>query len=289
MVQFDTSVVADIAGVEQVKDAAQAAVELIDLWPLDDATQLENDTKYGENLQVRTTQSLARIITGEDVSIADAEFVYEGASEIPGRPQSIVNSLLDANDAYESSVGLIRSADWTQVTRLSEALQAGWTEEQCQGVQRLMQEVLNTLDNESGLEPPADVHVVCRSLSTCIAMTYQISQLVETGSDNGCALLPIILLANECNEQVGIPRFYLSDTQLGDLIRQQKQATVIELGQFVAPLLEAEWKSHRVDVLWDPNAAKKQAREDDERKSREALQAKFAHIPEDTSKPTVEL
>ncbi len=32
----------------------------------------------------------------------DAEFVYEGADEIPGRPQNIVDTLLAANDAYDT-------------------------------------------------------------------------------------------------------------------------------------------------------------------------------------------
>ncbi|UYJ09570.1 MAG: hypothetical protein OGM57_03285 [Bifidobacteriaceae bacterium] len=35
----------------------------------------------------------------------DAEFVYEGADEIPGRPQSIVDALLAANDAYDTMAG----------------------------------------------------------------------------------------------------------------------------------------------------------------------------------------
>ena len=39
----------------------------------------------------------------------DAEFVYEGADEIPGRPQSIVDALLAANDAYDTMAGYCTS------------------------------------------------------------------------------------------------------------------------------------------------------------------------------------
>ena len=42
------------------------------------------------------------VLTGEDVTVPDAEFVYEGADEFPGRPQNIVDTLLAANDAYDT-------------------------------------------------------------------------------------------------------------------------------------------------------------------------------------------
>lgn len=42
-------------------------------------------------------------------------------------------------------------------------------------------------------------------------------------------------------------------------------------------------------MLWDPAEAKKRAKEEDERKNKEALAAKFAHIKDDPTKPEVEL
>ena len=50
------------------------------------------------------------------------------------------------------------------------------------------------------------------------------------------------------------------------------------LVNFISPLLISEWGKHREDVLWDPEVAKKLAKEEDDRKSREALAAKFAHV-----------
>ena len=57
----------------------------------------------------------------------------------------------------------------------------------------------------------------------------------------------------------------------------------------MAPLAASEWTKHREDVLWDPEEAKKRAKEEDERKSKEALAAKFAHVKDDPNKETVEL
>ena len=35
--------------------------------------QMDNDAKYAENLQVRVTRAFARVLTGEDVTVPDAE------------------------------------------------------------------------------------------------------------------------------------------------------------------------------------------------------------------------
>lgn len=38
-----------------VRDAAAVGAGLIELWPLTDAKQMDNDTKYGDEPQVRMT------------------------------------------------------------------------------------------------------------------------------------------------------------------------------------------------------------------------------------------
>ncbi|RIY27649.1 hypothetical protein CJI52_05255, partial [Bifidobacteriaceae bacterium WP022] len=76
-----------------LNDAAQSAAKLTELWPLTEARHLDNDAKYAENLEVRSMRAIARILTNLDVTVPDAEFVYEGADEIPGRPQEIVDAL----------------------------------------------------------------------------------------------------------------------------------------------------------------------------------------------------
>ena len=91
---LDKETVDRIAAMPVVIEAAKAADELTALWPLDGALRMDNDAKYTEDLQVRTTLAFARVLTGLDVTMADAEFVYEGADSIPGRPQEVVDALL---------------------------------------------------------------------------------------------------------------------------------------------------------------------------------------------------
>lgn len=76
--------VAQIAALPAVRQAAQAGEELVGLWPLTGAAHMGNDAKYAENLQVRLSRTLAQVMTGEDVTMPDAEFVYEGAESIQG-------------------------------------------------------------------------------------------------------------------------------------------------------------------------------------------------------------
>ena len=77
-------------------------------------------------MQVRVTHAFARILTGQDVTMPDAEFVYEGADEIPGRPQSIVDTLLAANDAYDTMAGYSESGDVQLIFDAAEALGVDW-------------------------------------------------------------------------------------------------------------------------------------------------------------------
>ena len=67
--------VAQIAALPVVRQAAQAGEELVGLWPLTGAAHMSNDAKYAENLQVRLSRTLAQVMTGEDVTMPDAEFV----------------------------------------------------------------------------------------------------------------------------------------------------------------------------------------------------------------------
>ena len=113
--QLDETVVDRIAALPAVREAAQAAAGLIALWPLTDAMQMDNDAKYAENLQVRITRTMAAMMTGEDVTVPDAEYVYEGADWIPGRPQTIVDALLAANDAYDLMADYSETGDVTLV------------------------------------------------------------------------------------------------------------------------------------------------------------------------------
>ena len=105
--------------------------------------------------------------------------------------------------------------------------------------------------------------------------------------------LPILLYVNELREQCSIPRICLTDQQILDLIDTRAKAagadTLTATAEYIAPLAGAEWTKHRDDVLWNPDEAKKKAKEEDEKRNKEALAAKFAHIKDDPGKETVEL
>ena len=125
-IELNREAIARIAALPGVAEAAEAGSSLISLWPLTEAMQMDNDAKYAENLQVRVTHAFARILTGQDVTMPDAEFVYEGADEIPGRPQSIVDTLLAANDAYDTMAGYSESGDVQLIFDAAEALGVDW-------------------------------------------------------------------------------------------------------------------------------------------------------------------
>ena len=125
-IELNREAIAQVTALPAVTEAAEAGSALISLWPLTEAMQMDNDAKYAENLQVRVTRAFARVLTGEDVTVPDAEFVYEGADEIPGRPQNIVDTLLAANDAYDTMADYSESGDVQLIFDAAEALDVRW-------------------------------------------------------------------------------------------------------------------------------------------------------------------
>ncbi len=67
------------------------------------------------------------------------------------------------------------------------------------------------------------------------------------------------------------------------------EAALAETVKLFTMVAASEWKRHHDDVLWDAAEAKRLAKEEDERRNKEALAAKFAHVSDDPSKPPVEL
>ena len=61
--QLDATAIARVSMNPAVRDAVAVGAGLIELWPLTDARRMDNDTKYGENLQVRMTRMAARVMT----------------------------------------------------------------------------------------------------------------------------------------------------------------------------------------------------------------------------------
>ena len=343
-----TAAITALAGDTAVRDAAAAGTRLIALWPLADAMQLDNDAKYAENLQVRATRMIARVTTGLDVTVPDAEFVYEGADEIPGRPQEIVDALLAANDAYDTmadhaaalagAVGVaaagagvagaadvadstteaaaadgaataaadaIVAAGYDALCDTADAMGAGWTDDVADAIHTALAAavpaVLSTLaiDGADSAESAALTRRFAAALGICDALLTAVEHTAGNDADdvNGIAAagLPVLLFVNELRETLGVPRICLDEDDYRTLLAARATAraatnpTFTATARIIAPLAAAEWARHYEDVLWDPEEAKKRAKEEDERKNKEALAAKFAHVKDDPTKPAVEL
>lgn len=293
----------DSKALSLLESAAKSAADLTKLWPLSEARHLDNDAKYAENLEVRAIRTIARIVTDLDVTVPDAEFVYEGADEIPGRPQEIVDALLAAASAYDD-MDLCYDPDYSEAqeelenntndvnaifskleSNLSNDVNAingaadslsvagNWSVESLQDAFRCAKQEcdfcgLNSVESQK----------ITAILSILKSLIEKTSNIYET--------LPIFLYINEVCECAGVPRMMFKDDQWRALVDCAKSGKASENGEnsmstlleIAAPLLEREWSKHKEDVLWDPEEAKKLAKEEDDRKSREALAAKFAHV-----------
>ena len=290
IVVYEQNLVEELASRPSMGEAIQAGVDLIDLWPLTDAVRLRNDAKYAETLQVRITRVLARVMTGQDVTIPDAEYVYEGAEDIPGRPQELVDALLAANDAYEGMVGGAAPGQSDKLVQAAEVLGAGWNQDDVKAARDLVDCLAKEVTpGGEPLESSAEQTEVSRRLATSVIALDRLASAVHADGDQVVRILPILLYLNELNERMGIPRVFLTDEQVRGALAVISSKTIHDLADTLAPEVAAEWNKHLDEVVWDPEEAKRQAKEDDERKSREALQAKFAHVPEDPNKPPVEL
>lgn len=290
IVVYEQNLVEELASRPSMGEAIQAGVDLIDLWPLTDAVRLRNDAKYAETLQVRITRVLARVMTGQDVTIPDAEYVYEGAEDIPGRPQELVDALLAANDAYEGMVGGAAPGQSDKLVQAAEVLGAGWNQEDVKAARDLVDCLAKEVTpGGEPLESSAEQAEVGRHLATSVIALDRLASAVHADGNRVVRILPILLYLNELNERMGIPRVFLTDEQVHGALTVISSKTIHDLADTLAPEVAAEWNKHLDEVVWDPEEAKRQAKEDDERKSREALQAKFAHVPEDPNKPPVEL
>lgn len=319
--QFDNETLGRVATLPEVREAAQAGAQLIELWPLADAKQMDNDSKYVETLQVRLTRMLATVMTHGDVTTADAEFVYEGADTIPGRPQLIVDALLAANEAYDAMADYSETADAELVMHAADVLAVGWNEETRQAVLEVIDYVgpaagaadlraETTSSEESVAYRFAAVLTVCDALFNVIAHAAGFAEPTGAAVDGGHADshdsvgrlallgLPVVLYTNELCERLSIPRTFVTAEELievlladasGDETSGAHGGTLDRLAGIIAPLTKREWNKHREDVLWDPDEAKKQAKKEDERKNKEALSAKFAHVKDEPGKPHVEL
>ncbi|MEJ5921534.1 hypothetical protein [Bifidobacterium thermophilum] len=266
-----------VSAMPGVLAAAQEGAKLVALWPLTKASELGNDAKYAENLQVRQTRAIAAALTGERVTIADAEYVYEGAESIPGRPQGIVDALLAANAACDAMADYSQTQDPRLLAQAGTELGLTWDDTTLAPCRQALAAIEAGHGGESSLD-----RRIARSLAAVIVAADGILRAVATPAI--ADIIAVVLAADELCETLSIPRLFLAEDALqsvrtiyaGDAIAGDTAATLPALAGILAPAARKEWTKHTEDVLWDPEEAKRQAKADDERRNREALAAKFS-------------
>jgi hypothetical protein len=146
----------------------------------------------------------------------------------------------------------------------------------------------------------ASALVICDKLMNIMCEDF------DDVNDQAIRVLPVLLYVNELREQFSVPRIFMTHPQLLELLSLRRTAHMIDdsgaasaignslgtLGvtaQFVGMLAAQEWAYHRREILWDPEEAKRKAKEEDERKSKEALAEKFKHVKDDPDKPQIDL
>lgn len=303
--QLDATAIAHVSMNPAVRDAAAVGAGLIELWPLADAKQMDNDRKYGENLQVRMTRMAARVMTGDDVTVPDAEFVYEGADEIPGRPQRIVDALLAANDAYDEMGDYSETGDTRLIMRGAGQLGVDWDDDTVHAID----EALEAIEQATGMgddadadaagaaapanaAPSADVEAIAQRFAAVTVAADGLLRLIDLRKPSRA--VPVMFYVNELCERLSVPRLCFKAEQLSSLMTARSltnddEAALAETVKLFTMVAASEWKRHHDDVLWDAAEAKRLAKEEDERRNKEALAAKFAHVSDDPSKPPVEL
>lgn len=304
--QLDATAIAHVSMNPAVRDAAAVGTGLIELWPLTDAKQMDNDTKYGENLQVRMTRMAARVMTGDDVTVPDAEFVYEGADEIPGRPQRIVDALLAANDAYDEMGDYSETGDTRLIMRGAGQLGVDWDDDTVHAIAEALEAIEQAIGAADGAAdgaaagaaapanaaPSADVEAIAQRFAAVTVAADGLLRLIDLRKPS--RTVPVMFYVNELCERLSVPRLCFKAEQLSSLMTARSltnddEAALAETVKLFTMVAASEWKRHHDDVLWDAAEAKRLAKEEDERRNKEALAAKFAHVSDDPSKPPVEL
>lgn len=307
--QLDATAIAHVSMNPAVRDAAAVGAGLIELWPLTDAKQMDNDTKYGENLQVRMTRMAARVMTGDDVTVPDAEFVYEGADEIPGRPQRVVDALLAANDAYDEMGDYSETGDTRLIMRGSGQLGVDWDDDTVHAIAEALEAIEQAIGVGGGAAggadadaagaaapanaaPSADVEAIAQRFAAVTVAADGLLRLIDLRKPSRA--VPVMFYVNELCERLSVPRLCFKAEQLSSLmtvrsLTNDDEAALAETVKLFTMVAASEWKRHHDDVLWDAAEAKRLAKEEDERRNKEALAAKFAHVSDDPSKPPVEL
>ena len=140
--------------------------------------------------------------------------------------------------------------------------------------------------------PSADVEAIAQRFATVTVAADGLLRLIDLRKPSRA--VPVMFYVNELCERLSVPRLCFKAEQLSSLMTARSltdddETALAETVKLFTMVAASEWKRHHDDVLWDAAEAKRLAKEEDERRNKEALAAKFAHVSDDPSKPPVEL
>ena len=218
--------------------------------------------------------------------------MYEGADEIPGRPQRIVDALLAANDAYDEMGDYSETGDTRLIMRGAGQLGVDWDDDTVHAIAEALEAIEQAIGMGGGAAGGADVEAIAQRFATVTVAADGLLRLIDLRKPSRA--VPVMFYVNELCERLSVPRLCFKAEQLSSLMTARSltnddEAALAETVKLFTMVAASEWKRHHDDVLWDAAEAKRLAKEEDERRNKEALAAKFAHVSDDPSKPPVEL
>lgn len=295
-----------------MKIAIESCVGVVELWPLQTVQEMENDAKYTEDLQVRFSCTMARAMLrlSHGINPSVAEAVYEGMDEIPGCDPEIVQALTRANQAYDVMRNYSETNNADLFFEAADILGIFIDAHVETEVRNILQKIVKYIRQSVslGFDGGAleDVNY-CYAFTTtprtltgrflaALAVGDGLMNLMCEGIDDvdeqTVRVLPVMLYINELCEQMAVPPIYVGDVTLSRMValrnavREAGRATPLEENSFcdntftitadnVIPCAGMEWDHHAECLRWDPKRAEQEAKDEDERKSKEALAEKF--------------
>ncbi|WP_288268278.1 hypothetical protein [uncultured Bifidobacterium sp.] len=317
---IDQETVTSMLNSQVVATAIDLGIDLVKMWPLQTAQELENDARYAEDLQVRFSCMMAQTLLkrSEQIEQSVAEAAYEGMDVIPGCDRDVMHALMSANQAYDvlSTYRGVNGADL--FLEAARTLGIDVEDRIERGIRGVMASVARTMRDTSGFEIDDDVVEevgLCKSVTVdrdVLARRYLASVTVgdallnlmcydvEDQQEQAIRALPVLLYINGLREQLAVPHTFVTAEQLGYLIDLRDSArrfgdckpvfansfcpqTFVATVRYLAMFAGQEWAEHASYLRWDPKKAEQEAKDEDERRSKEALAKKFNLTKDDSS------
>ena len=309
---YDQKVVDSMYGSHVVSMAVDYGVDLVKMWPLQTNQELENDVKYAENLQVMFSGMMTQVLLkrSEEVDQSVAEAVYEGMNVLPGVDPEIIRTLMDANHAYDVMAPTTGSTASNCSWKPPEYSASTWRPESKRKSKTSWKNLSRTMRSASGFEVDDDVAEnvgICQSATVDrneFARRYLASMTVldalinlmcygtDDSQEQAIRVLPVLLFVNSMRNQLSIPPTFINAEQLINLFGLRDTArqfgrpqsvfdssfnplTFSTTVKYLAFFAGQEWLRHMRFLEWDPKQAEQDAKDEDERKSREALAKKY--------------